>query len=282
MARDVSLGFSRKPVPVAPTTPTESAVSGTILIIDDDPAARDLLSRILGREGYRVVTASGGAAGLELAREVRPDAITLDVIMPGMDGWTVLSRLKADPALQAIPVLLVTILDEGGAGFALGASDLITKPVDSQRLLQVLSRHVRNKSSRVLVVDNDPAARALIRRRLEAEGVEMDEAENGVIALERLATHKPQLILVDLSMPVIDGFQFLEQCRASPLGQDVPIIVVTGRDLSAADRARLDRATLQVVTRGGLDYSTLVENIKAMTAARSNRALQASGHTVRP
>ena len=187
--------------------------------------------------------------------------------MPGMDGWTVLSELKADPVLQDIPVLLVTMLDEGGAGFALGASDFITKPVDSRRLLEVLSRHVRSTPSRVLVVDDDPAARALIRRCLQAEGVEVDEAENGAIALERLATHKPQLILLDLAMPVMDGFQFLKHCRASPNGHDVPIIVVTGRDLSPEDRARLDRAALQVVTKEG-PCSKIIENVRAMTAAR--------------
>jgi CheY-like chemotaxis protein len=244
-------------------------------VIDDDAAVRDLLSGLLEREGYGVVTASGGAAGFDLAREVRPDAITLDVIMPGMDGWMVLSRLKADPVLQEIPVLLVTILDQGGAGFALGASEFITKPVDSQRLLQVISPHLRGTPSRVLLVDDDPAARALIRRVLQARGVEVDEAENGAIALERLATRKPQLILLDLAMPVMDGFQFLKCCRVSPNGHDVPIIVVTSRDLSSEDRARLDQAALQVVTREG-PCSKLIENVRAIIAARPINELQAA------
>jgi signal transduction histidine kinase/CheY-like chemotaxis protein len=273
LPRDATLQTRDELEVQVPTALTAPSGSGTILVIDDDVAVRGLLSRLLEHEGYRVVTASGGAAGFDLAREVRPDAITLDVIMPGMDGWMVLSRLKADPVLQEIPVLLVTILDQGGAGFALGASEFITKPVESQRLLQVISPHLRGTPSRVLLVDDDPAARALIRRVLQARGMEVDEAENGAIALERLATRKPQLILLDLAMPVMDGFQFLKCCRVSPNGHDVPIIVVTSRDLSSEDRARLDQAALQVVTREG-PCSKLIENVRAIIAARPINELQ--------
>ena len=144
----------------APTSvmPAERATSGTVLVIDDDVASRDLLSRILERDGYRVVVAASGAAGLELAQSVRPDAITLDVRMPGMDGWTVLARLKADAALKAIPVLMITVVDEATAGIALGAASFISKPVDPQRLLAIISGHVRSKGGRVLMVDDHPLA----------------------------------------------------------------------------------------------------------------------------
>jgi signal transduction histidine kinase/CheY-like chemotaxis protein len=266
--RQISFGSPRRPAPVDSARPTDTSGAGTILVIDDDADSRDLLSRILERDGYRVVTASGGASGLELAREVRPDAITLDVIMPDIEGWTVLSRLKADPVLQGIPVLLVTIVDDGGAGFALGASNFIRKPVDPQRLLAAVSGDVRHNPRRVLVVDDDVAARAVIRRDLKAEEVEIDEAENGAIALEYLATHKPEFILLDLAMPVMNGVQFLKRCWGSRNGQDVPIIVVTGQNLSLEDRAYFAQAAAQAVTNGGPDYSTLIEKVRAAGAVR--------------
>jgi signal transduction histidine kinase/ActR/RegA family two-component response regulator len=141
-----------------PAPVTVASTQGTVLVIDDDAASRDLLTRILERDGYRVLVASSGTAGLELAEKARPDAITLDVIMPGMDGWTVLSRLKADPSLRAIPVLLITIVDKGVSAMAMGASNFISKPVDPQKLLAIVSGHVRERGRRVLMVDDDPAA----------------------------------------------------------------------------------------------------------------------------
>jgi signal transduction histidine kinase/ActR/RegA family two-component response regulator len=144
--------------PVA--TPADPANPGTVLIIDDDAASRELLSRILERDGYRVVVAASGSTGLELAQKVRPDAITLDVMMPGMNGWTVLSKLKADPALKAIPVLLVTVVDDGPTGIAMGAANFMSKPVDPRRLLAIVSGHVRTNGRHVLVVNGDAPAAA--------------------------------------------------------------------------------------------------------------------------
>jgi signal transduction histidine kinase/ActR/RegA family two-component response regulator len=140
---------------VEPATRTDTSSAGTVLVIDDDVSSRDLLTRILERDGYRVIVAPSGPSGLDLAQRIRPDAITLDVMMPGMNGWTVLSKLKADPALKAIPVLLITVVDDAPTGMAMGASNFMSKPVDPQRLLAIISGHVRTNGRDVLMVNGD-------------------------------------------------------------------------------------------------------------------------------
>jgi len=186
---------------------------------------RDMLQRFLSREGFRVVTAPGGEAGLELARELHPDAITLDVLMPGMDGWAVLAALKADPDLAEIPVIMLTIVDDRNMGYALGASEYLTKPVDRERLVSVLHRYGDAPSpGRVLVVEDEAATRELLRRVLEAEGWTVAEAENGRAALERVAEQRPDLILLDLMMPDMDGWETYDNIRQMT---DVPVIVVS-------------------------------------------------------
>ncbi|MGH8058212.1 MAG: response regulator, partial [Candidatus Entotheonellia bacterium] len=152
----------------------------TLLVIDDDPTVRDLLQRFLGKEDFRVVTASGGEEGLRLARELHPDALTLDLLMPGMDGWAVLSALKADADLANIPVIMLTIVDDKNLGYALGASDYLTKPVDRDRLLAVLRKYQRQQPSHpILVVEDDSLTRQMLRRILEKEGYAVSEAEHG-------------------------------------------------------------------------------------------------------
>ena len=141
-------------IPAAePVRQPDPSSAGTVLVIDDDASSRDLLSRILERDGYRVTVAASGPSGLELAQKIRPDAITLDVMMPEMNGWTVLSKLKADPLLKAIPVLLITVVDDAPTGMALGAANYMSKPVDPQRLLAILSSHVRAHGRDVLMVN---------------------------------------------------------------------------------------------------------------------------------
>ncbi|MEJ2218189.1 MAG: GAF domain-containing protein, partial [Gemmatimonadota bacterium] len=181
--------------------------SGTLLVIDDDPEVHTLLRHWLAREGYRVEGAADGASGLERARELRPDAVILDVLMPGVDGWSVLEQLRADAELSHVPVIILSMLDDRRLGFALGASDYLTKPVDAARLLDALHRHCTDRERPVLVVEDDPAARAMLRRTMEREGWSVLEAENGRVALERLSEAQPQLLLLDLMMPEMDGFE---------------------------------------------------------------------------
>jgi CheY-like chemotaxis protein len=206
--------------PAAPAKASDRTLPGvgTVLVVDDEAAVRDLMQRFLIKEGFRVVTASGGEEGLRWARELRPDAITLDVMMPGMDGWAVLSALKADPEIADIPVVMLTIVDDRNLGYALGASDYLTKPIDRERLVTVLRRYRRDGP--VLVVDDDVVVRQLFRRILEPEGHVVVEAENGRVALERLRDVSPSVVLLDLMMPEMDGFEFVGEFRrhAPPRG----------------------------------------------------------------
>ncbi len=197
----------------------------TILVIDDDAAVRDLMQRFLAKEGFNIVTATGGEQGVRLAQEMKPDAITLDVMMPGMDGWAVLSALKADALTADIPVVMLTIVDDKNLGYALGADDYLTKPIDRERLLAAMRKYRRDLP--VLVVDDDDVLRELMRRILEKDGYSVTEARNGRDALDRLAEVTPGLILLDLMMPEMDGFELVEELRHHPSWRSIPIMVVT-------------------------------------------------------
>jgi signal transduction histidine kinase/CheY-like chemotaxis protein len=234
--------------------------AGILLAIDDDPSVLDLMRRFLAREGFDVRTATSGREGLALAREIRPVVITLDVIMPGMDGWAVLSALKADPELARIPVVMLTILDDKEMGYALGAVDYLTKPVDWTRLGAIVRRfRPEGSTAPVLVVDDDASIRELFRRALQKEGCAVAEAENGKVALEVIARQQPALILLDLMMPEMDGFEFLEALRREERGRDIPVVIVTAKDLSAEDRARLNGGVERIIQKGGLGRGTLQE-----------------------
>jgi hypothetical protein len=229
-------------------------LAGTVLVVDDEPTARELMARHLRRAGFRVVEAADGRAGLEAARASRPDVITLDVLMPQMDGWAVLKELKSDPALADIPVIMATITDERNLGIALGASEYLTKPIDRERLAAILARYSRaDAPRRVLIVEDDDAARALIRRALEAEGWEVDEAENGRVALERLAENEAALVLLDLMMPEMDGFEFLETLRGGTDPSGVPVVVITAKELTDEDHLRLNGGVQRIVQKGSRD-----------------------------
>ena len=185
-----------------------------MLVIDDDPTVHDLVQRFLNKEGLNMIAARSGEEGIRLAKELHPAVITLDVLMPGMDGWAVLTELKADPALSEIPVIMLTIMDEKQMGYALGAADYLTKPIDWDRLVAILQRYeCARPPCPLLVVEDDPVMRDMLRRRLEKEDWTVIEAENGRVALERMTERQPELILLDLMMPEMDGFQFLDEIR---------------------------------------------------------------------
>jgi GAF domain-containing protein/CheY-like chemotaxis protein len=238
---------------------------GTVLVIDDEAAVRDLMQRFLIKEGFRVVTAASGEEGLRWARELRPDAITLDVMMPGMDGWAVLSALKADPDIADIPVIMLTIVDDRNLGYALGASDYLTKPIDRERLVTVLKQHRRDRP--VLVVDDDAEVRQLLRRMLESEGFAVVEAENGRVALERLGGGSPSLILLDLMMPEMDGFEFVTELRRHEGWRAIPIVVITARDLSRDDRERLNGHVEKILQKGTYDRDRLLAEVRELVAS---------------
>jgi len=248
-----------------------SAQTNRVLVIDDDATVRDLMRRYLSREGFDVITAVGGQEGLEFARKLQPSVITLDVFMPDIDGWSVLQAIKKDPELSRTPVIMMTILDEKQKGFTLGASGYLTKPVDRVQLSQLLYRFKSTTGiPRVLVVEDDLSAREMMRRLLIGEGWAVSVAINGREALERLTTEQPNLILLDLMMPEMDGFEFLVEFRKDPKSATTPVIVVTAADLSLADRRRLDGGVehiLQKAASGQEDFLRQIRNLVGRYAA---------------
>ena len=249
---------------------SSDANAATVLVIDDEPSARDMISRMLVKDGYRVVTAANGAEGLRIAAEVAPDVITLDIMMPGMDGWAVLSKLKADPALAAIPVVVATIIDDRNLSVSLGAAGYITKPIDREHLSEVV-RRVRSTPGlkNVLIVEDDADARKLMRRLFEKEGWNVAEAENGSVALAAIESSPPSLVLLDLMMPVMDGFEFIEQLRKRSAGRDIPVVVHTAKDLTEQDRQRLRGSVDNVLQKGGHTNEVVKEVWQALERANA-------------
>jgi signal transduction histidine kinase/CheY-like chemotaxis protein len=239
-----------------------------ILVIDDDEDSRDLLRRTLEADGHTVALAPGGEEGLELARELRPSLITLDVMMPGLDGWAVLRKLKADPDLREIPVMMVTIEGQKDLGYTLGAVEHLTKPVDREMLVRLVRQYAGSGGGgHALVVDDDDGVRSLFRRSLEEGGWTVDEAENGAQALELSSDRRPDLVLLDLMMPVMDGFDFLLEFRNQKDRRSVPIIVITAKDLNEEDRKRLVGGVERIVEKGALTRSQLLEHVRELVAA---------------
>ncbi len=226
----------------APSRPKPAeAGQQTLLVIDDNPAQRDLMTRFLERQDFKVRTAASGPGGLEVARQTHPRAILLDVMMPQMDGWSVLTELKADPVLCKIPVVMVSFVSDRGLGAALGAADHVNKPVQWDKLKLVMERF-REAEGDVLVVDDDADARDRLRKTLERQGWSVAEAADGQDALMKVKHGPPRAVLLDLTMPVMDGFAFLHALRETPGCADIPVIVFSARDISAADRLKLREA----------------------------------------
>jgi adenylate cyclase len=244
---------ARMPEPARLRATRSSQQAPLILIVDDDPTVREVVGRYLEREGFMVAEADGGREGLRLARELNPAAITLDITMPDLDGWTVLAAIKGDPTLADIPVILLTILDEKNRGFALGASEYLVKPVDRDKLVRVLRQLSTPSGGSILVVDDDQMSRIGLRNALQHAGWQVVEADNGQIALTRLNEARPIAILLDLMMPEMDGFEFIDEVRQHEDWREIPIIVITARDVTAEDRARLNGRVESVIRKGRRD-----------------------------
>jgi CheY-like chemotaxis protein len=252
-----------------PTAPAARASDGraTILVVDDDADARALATHVLSSEGYDVITAADGPEGLRLAREHHPTAITLDVLMPQMDGWAVLSSLKSDPDLADVPVIMVTMTGDRNLGYALGAADFMTKPIDRARLAAVLRRYAcRKPMCRVLIVDDDPTSLALLGPTLEAEGWAVDAANSGEVALRRVAEERPDLILLDLMMPGMSGFEVAAELQRTPAWRSIPVVVMTAKDLSDDDRRRLNGLVGRVLQKGPDAKDGLLQAIGDLTS----------------
>lgn len=233
---------------------TEQEHAPIVLVVDDDPNARELLSRHLQRSGYAVCTAANGEEAMQLARKLRPDVVTLDVLMPQKDGWAVLSAMKEDAALAEIPVIMVTIVDNQNIGFSLGAADYLIKPINRDKLVRAVEKCCpRGTLRHVLIVEDDAPTSELMGRALREIGCAVTQAENGRVALERLNEALPDAILLDLMMPEMDGFEFIARMRAESRWRCIPIIVVTAKTLTAEDLARLNGQVQHLVHKG--EYS---------------------------
>ncbi|MEI6043933.1 MAG: response regulator [Chloroflexota bacterium] len=252
------------PIQKESTTKVAGVRTGNVvLVVDDDPKARELLQRYLRENGFEVFCAENGVEGLRLAQELRPNVITLDVIMPGGDGWQVLAALKANPELAEIPVVMTTMVDEKTMGYALGAADYVTKPVDREHLVAVLKKHQRPEGDdSVLLVEDDPATRDMMRKMLEREGWRVREAENGLIGLQQIREQIPGLILLDLMMPQMDGFEFVRELRQHKDWRSIPVIVTTAKDLTSEERELLNGSVTQVLQKGSYSYERLLAEVK--------------------
>jgi CheY-like chemotaxis protein/nitrogen-specific signal transduction histidine kinase len=237
-----------------------------ILVIDDDPMIHSQMKRAFEKEGYKIVCASDSEEGLTLARKLHPILITLDVLMPGMDGWTVLTKLKADPEVANIPVFVISMVDEENKGYTLGASEYLTKPIDRTRL-HILIKKYRWNSGSALVVEDDAGTRKLLCSMLEQYGLNVQEAENGKIALKRVQEKSPGVIFLDLMMPEMDGFEFIEELKKNPEHRPIPIVVVTSKNLTQADRLRLNGGVAKLIEKKSFVHGELLSEIRSTLEA---------------
>jgi signal transduction histidine kinase/CheY-like chemotaxis protein len=251
------------PVQPAVTEAKKEGTRGTLLVIDDDPASRELLQRMLEKEGYAVRLAANGPDGMAAAKEQKPDLITLDVMMPSMDGWAVLSALKTDPATADVPVVMLTMVEDRPMGFALGATEYLTKPVQKTRVLEAVSKIVTHKSDDILVVEDEPMAAEIVMRTMQADGRRCRHARNGREALAMIHESRPALIILDLMMPGMDGFAFLDALRAEGRDfPDIPVVVLTAKDLTPADREQLAGRVMDTLRKGAGQRENLLEVIR--------------------
>ncbi len=250
----------------------ESDAGDLVLVIDDDADQRALMTRFLRREGFQVQIATDGHQGLQMARQLKPKAILLDVMMPQMDGWSVLSELKADAVLAAVPVVMVTSVDQRSLAASLGAADYMLKPVHWDRFSTIMNRYRTAEGGILLVEDNDEA-RANMREMLMEDGWDVEAAENGRVGLDKVAARRPEVVLLDLNMPVMDGFDFLKELRKKPGCADIPVVVLTARDLTREDR-KLLRGASQILNKGDISLRDLAERLHRMSESSPNKTEQ--------
>lgn len=235
----------------------------SILLIDDDPFNHQLMKRYLANEGWTLAFASNGQEGLQLARKLRPKVICLDILMPSMDGWSVLSAIKNDPELQSIPVVIWSMTNDNHLGYALGASEFLTKPISREHLIKMMDKYVSKRADHaVLVIEDDAATSELMTRLLQKEGYSVTQAPNGRIALACMEGAAPKMILLDLMMPEMNGFQFIAELRKQEAWSEIPIVVVTAKSITAEDRLKLNGYVKGVVQKGTFDHKTLLTEIR--------------------
>ncbi|MDV6030188.1 MAG: response regulator [Phycisphaera sp. RhM] len=235
---------------------------GVVLVIDDDPAVRDVITRILADEGVQTLVASDGDEGIKLAKATMPKLIILDIVMPKVDGWSVLMRLKQDEQLSEIPIILQSVNENRELGFMLGATDYLVKPVDRTRLISLLSRFVKRNDATILIVDDDPTIRRSVSRSLKRAGWQTRQAGNGAEALVAIDKELPALILLDLVMPIMDGMEFLDLFRANERWSEIPVVVLTSKQLTTVDSERLNGYVARVLAKGESSKDRIINEVR--------------------
>ena len=265
-----------KPAPQPAPVAASNGHSGgpLVLVVEDDPAAAELLTRQLLGAGYRTELARTGTEALEKARSLKPAAITLDIILPEIDGWEVINRLKSDEATSGIPIVVVSVVDNPELGMSLGAIDYFVKPVDGRELVKRLNSYPLERSPgqeeiRVLVVDDEPANRNWLAKTLEPAGFTVVPASGGREAIQLAKSTRPDFILLDLMMPEVTGFDVVEALRADEATRDVPIMVVTATNLTEADRRLLNGRVSQILSRRAVANSDIVGLLRRVIAHRN-------------
>jgi PAS domain S-box-containing protein len=256
----------------------EVAGKPIVLVIDDEADARELLRRHLESEGCKVVIAQNGIEGLTIAASLRPNLITLDVMMPEMDGWAVLKTLKADPDLKDIPVIMISIVGDKAMSYALGAVEALQKPIDRKYLQALVARYAQSFGKSALIVEDDPPSRSIIKKFLESENWRVEEAENGAEGLDKTSNAHFDLILLDLMMPVMDGFEFLQRLRRSDSSSaKSPVVVITAKDLTADDRDRLLENVEEVILKTGSDIGKVMDDVRRSLVAAGYKGRDGRG-----
>ncbi len=268
---------SEQPVTIDESVPVVPVSNAIILVIDDDPTVGTMIQRLMASGEAYVVTATTGAEGLRLATDLVPDLIVLDLKLPDLHGLEVLARLRDNPELTNIPIVVLTIDEQSRRSITFPIAEYLVKPVALETLLEVVKRYCRPQSTsstdHILLVEDDQRLAELLERTLRAAGWSVEVTFDGEAGLTAALTRPPGLILLDYMLPKLDGLQFLAQLRTDPIGQTIPVILMTARDLSTDERQQLAASADAIQHKANLDIETLITHIRTMLMhARSTSA----------
>lgn len=258
--------------PAMPVAMSSNDSGPLVLLVEDDPGAAELLTRHLSGAGYRTRVARSGIEALHMARELNPAAITLDIILPGLDGWEVMAQLKSDRTTSAIPIVVVSVVDNPELGIALGALDYMVKPVDGKQLVERLNRFAstrtnRDSSLRVLIVDDEATNRELLEKALEPAGFSVISASGGDEAIRIARDANPDIVLLDLMMPEVTGFDVVEALHSDRQTRDTPIMILTASTLSDSDKQRLNGRVSKILNRGSVGAADVIGLLRQTVAS---------------
>jgi CheY-like chemotaxis protein len=247
-----------------------------VLVVDDEPDSVILVRENLNGQPYRVISAFSADEGFKIAQKTKPFAILLDIMMPDKDGWELIKDLKSNKETAEIPVVILSIVDNKPLGFSLGVTDYLLKPIDRDALVATLTRIALRPVKDILVVDDDEGVREILDDMLKREGYRVSLAQNGVEAIASLGKHPPDLVILDLMMPEMDGFQVVKHMRQNPRWSEIPVLICTAKELTQIERADLQRSVSRIVEKGSMqqdillgELGTALRGIESQIAART-------------